>query len=108
MSEINLELSFAPLAQEDVQLEVDYLRENAGSRVADHYIRSVNRTAALLLTAPYIGKMCGFRPAQFREIRRFPIHSPFQKRLLFYTPGAAGVRVERVLHGARNWAVFFQ
>jgi plasmid stabilization system protein ParE len=108
MTETNRALSFAPVAEDDIEGEVDYLREHASDTVADDYLRSVYRTTALLLTAPYIGRVCGFKPVRYREVRRFPVHAPFQKRLLFYTPDLTSVRVERILHGARNWAVLFR
>lgn len=108
MTDTNRALFFAPAAQSDIEDELNYLREHAGESVASNYIASVHRTTAMLLTAPYIGRNCNFQPLRYREIRRFPVHSPFQRRLLFYTPGPTTIRVERILHGARNWAALFR
>jgi plasmid stabilization system protein ParE len=103
-----LALAFAPKAKQDIDEEVDYLREHAGKVVADGYIRSVNHTTSLLLSTPHMGLGCDFKSIRYRKVRRLPVHAPFQKRLLFYTPSDSELRVERVLHSARNWAVLFR
>jgi plasmid stabilization system protein ParE len=66
------------------------------------YYEAVLATCRLLAQQPLSGKVFPTTVAALAELRRFPICTPFDNYLLFYTPMASGIEVLRVLHGSRD------
>jgi plasmid stabilization system protein ParE len=102
------QLAFSPLSNEDVRGQINYLREEGGNNVSENYVLSLNRTLELLTEMPLIGRSCFFSNPKYRSLRRFSVSATFRKWIVFYTPSNDWIRVERVLHGAQDWASMFR
>ena len=97
----------SPLAADDLETLIDYLTESSGAQVANRWLDSYDHTVELLCSTPLMGLHCRFQQPQNRHIRRFPVSGTFKTWLIFYTPSKTSVRIERVLHSARDWRRLF-
>lgn len=76
-----------------VALYISRIDPDAASRLLER----IDTTLARLADHPHLGRPNGTR---HRALRRFTV----QPYILFYQPLADGIRLVRVLHGARNTA----
>lgn len=74
-----------------------------GLRVAERFLTQVESTFARLAMMPGTGARYGHGHPALAELRYFPV-SRFPKYIVFYQSIAEGIRIVRVLHGARNIA----
>ncbi len=72
-----------------------WLVGEAGTAVAERVLREIRDAAERLAERPAMGRQ---RPELGATVRSWPI-APY---VIFYRPTAFGVRVLRVLHGARD------
>lgn len=80
-----------PKAISDLERIWDYTLEKWGVEQAEHYLRMINESFALLATDPSLGRSCdSVRPGYFRH--RVGRHA------IFYRVGQTGIEVVRVLH----------
>jgi toxin ParE1/3/4 len=95
-------VTFRPRARRDVFEQIIHLVEQAGPLVGGRYLDAVRMTCERLATQPLSGRLLPTKIVRLKEIRRFPVRRPFQKYLIFYQPGVAGIDVVRILPGARD------
>ena len=95
-------MTFRPRARRDLLEQTLYLIEQASPRVAERYLDAVRMTCETLAGRPLSGRRLSTNIARLKELRRFPVHRPFQKYLIFYQPAVAGIDVVRILQGARD------
>jgi plasmid stabilization system protein ParE len=103
-----LRLFFAPAARRDIRDEALYLTIHGSEEVSDRFVDAVNHTAMLLCGSPGIGNIFPLAAGGQKEFRSFPVSGSFGKRLIVYSFGRTTLRVERVVHGARNLDHLFQ
>lgn len=90
----------ARLAELDLTEHVDYLaRQNPTAAL--RFIEAVERAFERLAQNPKLGPLQDFDHPALRTVRRWPIPA-FSTYLIFYQITDEGVRVLRVLHGARD------
>ncbi len=90
-----------PLAEADlVDIWLYVARQSGDVDAADSLVDELTTRIELLATHPLIGSAC---PDLAERLRSFPV----RRHLIFYTPDATGIVVERVLHGARDIAALF-
>jgi toxin ParE1/3/4 len=88
-------------AEHDLTLQYRWYLENAGEDIAERYLRAVDDTIRLVADRPDLGRLRHFAAVELAGIRSHRIRKPFDSHLLFYSSGE-GLRVERVMHGARD------
>lgn len=81
-------------ADADLDAIAEHVAED-NEAASDQLIRMLRQKAELYAGQPGMGRR---RPELGPDIRSFP-HGAY---IVFYTPIAGGIRVERVLHGARD------
>jgi toxin ParE1/3/4 len=80
-----------------------YLAHEGGLRVAERFLTQVEATFVRLAKMPGMGGRYGYGHPALADLRYFPV-SRFPKYIVFYQPVAGGIRIIRVLHGARDIA----
>ena len=78
-----------------------YYAREAGLNTARRFLAQAEATFGRLAGQSRMGTRYEPENPAIGEIRFFPI-SRFKKYLVFYLPGARGVDIIRVLHGARD------
>lgn len=86
----------------DLQRQVDWYRERAGSEIATGYVDSVEGTLQHLAEAPGIGRLRFWDWPELVGIRSWRVQKPFHRHLIFYRFNDAALFAERVIHGARD------
>ncbi len=89
-----IRVSLSPLAEQDLEEIGDYIAADSPHR-AITFIKELRRTCEKLALAPAIGT---HRPELGDGIRMFP-HGNY---LIFYRATTARMRIERIMHGARD------
>jgi toxin ParE1/3/4 len=87
-------LEFSPEATADLADIASYIAKDDPKR-ARSFLDELESTCAGLPEYPAMGRS---RPDLAPDLRSKP-HGQY---VIFYTPGAEGVRIERILHGARD------
>jgi toxin ParE1/3/4 len=91
----------------------DDLKKIFGHIAADHvdaarrFLDSVWRDFERLAEQPGMGAIREFNNARAAHIRSWPVRG-FRNYLIFYRPIENGVKIIRVLHGARDIAAIFE
>lgn len=87
-------LFFAPSAATDLEEIGDYIHsENPAA--ARHFLAELRLRCRRLAELPHMGIA---RPELGPTVRSFP----FRRYVIFYTISGSDVRIERILHGARD------
>lgn len=94
-----MRVAFAPAATRDIEEIGDYIHAD-NPAAALRFIRALRARCAKIGGAPKSGVA---RPSLWPGLRSLP----FRRYVIFYTLGADSVRIERVLHGARDVAALF-
>jgi len=97
-----LALSYTRKASSDLENITDYLQEQSGESIALRLLDAVDHTASLLQITPHIGIGCDFGSRRFPHMRRIVVSGPFHRWIIFYTPSATEIRIDRILHSAQN------
>ena len=82
------------LAEKDLEDIWQYIAEDSVKR-ASNFLRLIERKIRYLSKNPLAGRA---RTELVTNLRSFPVGN----YMLFYQPSAAGVKIVRVLHGARD------
>ena len=90
---------FSPLAELDLEDIGDYIARDNPSRAVS-FIREIRAQCAKITATPEAAPL---RHELGEGIRMVS----FGHYLIFYTVGAESIRIERILHGARNIPVLF-
>lgn len=98
---MSLEVSIALRAEQDMTLQYRWYLENADPDVAERYLLAVNHTILLIAERPDLGCRRHFKAPALHHIRSIQVRKPFDRHLLFYLEGEV-LRIERVMHGARD------
>lgn len=88
-------------AEQDMTLQYRWYLENADRDVAERYLLAVHGTIQSVAERPDLGLRRHFKAPELARIRSIQIKRPFDRHLLFYVE-AETLRVERVMHGARD------
>lgn len=94
-----MKVGFSPLSRDDLMTIADYIALDNPRRALD-YIKEIEARCLRLGTAPRSGVM---REDLVQDMRSVP----FGAYLIFYSIQAGEVRIERILHGARNLKALF-
>jgi len=87
-------------AYEDLAEISDYLSKSSQS-LAERFLDSADATFADLAKTPGLGSPCRFSHPFVADIRLWRVKK-FKDYLIFYASVEGGVRIYRVLHGARD------
>jgi toxin ParE1/3/4 len=98
---MSLHILIAQRAEQDLALQYRWYAEEAGMDVAEQYLVAVHDTIQVLAKHPDLGVRRRFQSPELVHIRSIPIAKPFHRHLLFYRHGDT-LRIERVMHGARD------
>jgi toxin ParE1/3/4 len=94
-------LRVRPAAERDVDAATDRYAREAGLDVALRYLNTIEETYQQIASNPDAGApVLAFSP-RLVGLRFWPVTS-FEKHLVFYVPEPGGVKIVRVLHGARD------
>lgn len=86
----------------DLQQQVDWYRDKAGSDVATRYVDAVQATLQQLAKAPGIGRPRFWDWPELAGIRSRRVQKPYHRHLMFYRFDEKMLFTERVIHGARD------
>ena len=86
----------------DLQRQVDWYRDKAGSELATRYVDTVQATLEQLTKAPRIGKLRFLDWPELAGIRSWRVQKPYHRHLIFYRSDDKTLFAERVIHGARD------
>lgn len=86
----------------DLQRQVDYYRDVAGSEVALGYVDAVEETLLALSKAPAIGRVRFQNHPVLTGIRSWRVQKPYYRHLIFYRFDDEKLFAERVIHEARD------
>jgi toxin ParE1/3/4 len=101
------QVSFRPLARNDVRETAIYLAVEANEAIAERFLSALQSLVNTLADMPGIGSPCTFRNPRLMDVRRFPI-TEFENWLVFYRISGDGIDIIRVLHGARDIESIFE
>lgn len=94
-----MRISFAPAAEKDVEEIGDYIHAD-NPAAAYRFVRSLRVRCGELGDAPLAGRSRQELLPGLRSIA-------FRRYVIFYTASAGDVRIERILHGARDLPTLF-
>lgn len=89
-------------ARRDLAEHYRYLLSEAGLKVAERFLASVDDSFGKLADQPGHGALVGSRHERLKTLRKWRV-SGFANVLVFYEQRGSGVSVVRVLHAARDW-----
>jgi toxin ParE1/3/4 len=96
---MSAEVSIAQRAEQDLTLQYRWYLENAD--VAERYLLAAHQTILRIAERPDLGTLRRFRALELIHVRSIQARRPFDRHLIFYTAGNP-LRIERVMHGARD------
>ena len=94
-----MQCTLSPLAEEDLEDIGDYIARDNPTR-AISFVRDIRERCAKIAAVPMAAPLC---PELAEDVRMII----FGQYLIFYTVEAEEIRVERILHGARNIRYLF-
>lgn len=86
----------------DLQRQVDWYRDRAGSEIATGYVGAVEATLHQLAKTPGIGRLRFWDWPELAGIRSWRVQKPYHRHLVFYRFDDRTLFAERVIHGARD------
>lgn len=98
---MSVQVSIALRAEQDLTLQYRWYLENADLDVAERYLQAVHETILKIAERPDLGTRRRFQASELTDIRSIQVKKPFDRHLLFYMVGDP-LRIERVMHGARD------
>jgi toxin ParE1/3/4 len=98
---MSLEIFIALRAEQDMTLQYRWYLKNADSDAAEHYLQAVHETILRVAEWPELGVRRHFQSLELDGVRSTQVGKPFDRNLLFYFGGET-LRIERVMHGARD------
>ena len=105
MSQPRARLWYTSRANRDVDEITGRYEEISGPDVALRFLDALDHTLDLVRTSPGIGIPC--HRGSHRDLRRIPLSGSFDLWMLYYTPSATEIRVDRVFHSARDTKILF-
>jgi toxin ParE1/3/4 len=99
---MRLRVSISGYAEADLTHQYRWYLENATVEVAERYLKSFDLTAEKLARQPGLGRARKFRSRELTGIRSYPVAGRFSVHLIFYRASGDELRIERVMHGARD------
>ena len=94
-----------PSADRDLDLQADYLADEASLEIALRFLTAAHKTFSLLAAHPNMGWRPSLGPA-FHSVRAFPV-ADFKNILVLYRTREGVLEIVRVLHGARDLGALF-
>jgi toxin ParE1/3/4 len=86
----------------DLQRQVDWYRDCAGSEIDEAYMDAVQATSQQLARAPGIGRPRFRDRPKLARIRSWRVQEPYHRHLVFCRFDHQTLFAERVIHGARD------
>jgi toxin ParE1/3/4 len=99
---MNLPVSVSVRAEADLTHQYRWYLENAGVGVAERFLAGFDATVENLTQQPGLGRVRKFRARDLAGIRSFPVGGRFGVHLICYRCDGDVLRIERVVHGARD------
>ena len=100
---MSMEVSIALRAEQDMTLQYSWYLENADLDVAEGYLFAVHETILRIAERPDLGCRRHSQAHELSHIRSIQVKKPYDRHLLFYMEGNI-LRIERIMHGARDLA----
>lgn len=94
-----IKLLFSVYTQEDLQQITRYIAQNNPAR-ARSFVAELRKQCELLAEFPHLGVA---KPEYAADLRMLP----YQRYLIFFSSNTDAVKIERVLHSARNLQQLF-
>jgi plasmid stabilization system protein ParE len=89
-------------AEEDLTRQYRWYWDHAGMEVAERFLAAFDASTANVTEFPATGRACRYRAPELTGMRWRAVSTPFARHLVFYTTSNDEVRIERVIHGARD------
>ena len=89
-------------AELDLAVQFRWYSDNAGTEIAEKFLRAFDSTVARLVVHSQLGRLRRFRAPELAEIRSFSLAGPFGSHLVFYRTTSSKLSIERIMHGARD------
>lgn len=86
----------------DLQRQVDWYRDQAGTERALDYVNSVETTLHRLALMPGSGRLRFVDWPELLGLRSWRVRKPYHRHLIFYRFDDKTLFAERILHGARD------
>jgi toxin ParE1/3/4 len=86
----------------DLQRQVDWYRDRAGSEIAVGYVDAVETTLHRLARMPGIGRPRFWNRIELHGMRSWRVQKPYQRHLIFYRFDDQRLFAERIIHGSRD------
>jgi toxin ParE1/3/4 len=99
MKRIELRLTHAAVS--DMQEQADWYEQRSGHELASRWENGVTAALIRIEKNPRSGAKCGFSSDELQGICRMPI-AGFPRHLIFYRAEKEGIRILRIVHGARD------
>jgi toxin ParE1/3/4 len=99
-------LQLSDVAINDILEQSTWYQQRSGQALAKRWEDAVTSSLIRILEHPNSGPSCGFHAEELRSVRRMSIPR-FPRHLIFYLAQSDEVLILRVVHGARDWKVFF-
>lgn len=95
-------IELRPTARREINEIVAYYLESANDQVALRFRTLALETFRMLAARPFLGVRVKVRAPDLKAVRMWRIRE-FEDYLVFYLPLHDGIRVERVIHAARDY-----
>jgi toxin ParE1/3/4 len=99
---MSLRLEIAGQAEGNISSQYEWYCKTATEEVAEDYLMAVRQTINRLSAQPGIGSARKFRRRSLAGIRAIKVESPFDAFLILYPYDESVLKVEYVIHGARD------
>jgi plasmid stabilization system protein ParE len=86
----------------DLQGQVDWYRDCAGSELAAAYVDAIQATLQQLARAPGLGRLRFRDWPELAGLRSWRVQKPYHRHLIFYRFDEQTLFAERAIHGARD------
>jgi plasmid stabilization system protein ParE len=86
----------------DIEQQYEWYILNAGWKIADRFIYTVEAVCRLLSQQPHLGPVAGFAHPKLRAWRFFLVLRPFNRHILFYEILTGEIALRRAMHGHRD------
>jgi toxin ParE1/3/4 len=99
---MSLRIEYAPWFDADFRLRTAWYVEHAGVELAEGFITAVEVSVKRIADNPWLGRRPYPRDVSLAEVRSLVVEKPFHRHVLFYRISEDTLKLERLIHGARD------
>jgi toxin ParE1/3/4 len=100
------DLIFQQEAKDDINAIAHHIAED-NPEATERFFVALDTLCDLLIHTPEMGSMRIFQSPRLQDMRIMPLQN-FEKYMVFYRFTGATIEILRVIHGARDYPVFFE